>query len=72
MPYTLEQLNALQDAIAQGVKKVKYSDKEVEYRDLDEMRKTLALMKAELYPDRNNNGRRYVSFTRGTGRRRRC
>lgn len=72
--YTLEQYTALSDAIAQGVNKVKYSDKEVEYRSLDEMLRIKALMFAQLFPNsnKNNNARRYPSFTRGTTGRRRC
>lgn len=43
--FTKENINALEQAIAKGVKKVKYSDKEVEYRSLPEMIKTLQYMK---------------------------
>lgn len=32
-----EQLNAINEAIASGARKVKYNDKEIEYRTLDEM-----------------------------------
>lgn len=46
--YTQEQLTALQAAIAQGVKKVKYSDKEVEYRDLNEMLQLAGIMQEQL------------------------
>jgi hypothetical protein len=67
--YTLEQYTALSDAISQGVMKVKYFDKEVEYRSLDDMLRILALMKAQLFPNQNN-GRRYVSFSKGTGPKR--
>lgn len=35
--YTLEQYNALSEAIAMGAHKVKYQDKEVEYRGLKDM-----------------------------------
>ena len=35
--FTTEKLQALEEAIGEGVLKVKYSDKEVEYRSLDEM-----------------------------------
>jgi len=35
--YTLEQYNALTEAIAMGAHKVKYQDKEVEYRGLKDM-----------------------------------
>lgn len=35
--YTIEQYNALTEAIAMGAHKVKYQDKEVEYRSLKDM-----------------------------------
>ena len=34
---TQEQLDALDEAIASGAKKVKYQDKEVEYHSIDDM-----------------------------------
>jgi hypothetical protein len=37
MAWTTEQLAALEDAIAQGALRVRYADKEVEYRSLAEM-----------------------------------
>ncbi len=37
--YTFEQLNALEKAIGEGVLRVKYSDKEIEYRSMDELLK---------------------------------
>lgn len=46
--YTQEQYDALKAAIAQGAKKVKYADKEVEYRDLSEMMSLLQTMGGEL------------------------
>lgn len=46
--FTQENLTALENAIVEGVKKVKYSDKEVEYRSLDEMMRLRNLMKKEL------------------------
>jgi hypothetical protein len=63
MAYTLEQVSALQDAIAQGVMKVKYSDKEVEYRSLAEMQQILADMRAELGIGQKR--RRFASFSKG-------
>lgn len=48
MAYTSEQLSTLESAIAQGVTKVKYADKEVEYRSLDDMIRLRNLMRQEL------------------------
>ena len=46
--FTQEQLTALNQAIAAGTLKVKYTDKEVTYRSLDEMIKLRNLIKADL------------------------
>lgn len=46
--FTAEQLISLEAAIADGALKVKYSDKEVEYRSLDEMLKIRDMMRDEL------------------------
>jgi hypothetical protein len=48
MAWTLNDLNSLNSAIAQGAKKVKYADKEVEYRDLSDMLQLRDLMMREL------------------------
>lgn len=46
--FTQENLELLEQALVEGVKKVKYSDKEVEYRSVDEMIKLRNLIKKEL------------------------
>lgn len=43
--FTLEALQILEESIAEGVLKVKYTDKEVEYRSLTDMIKTRNLMR---------------------------
>lgn len=43
--FTFEDLTALEKAIAEGVRRVKYTDKEIEYRSIDEMMKARALMR---------------------------
>lgn len=48
MAYTQEQLDKLDEAISQGVTRVKYADKEVEYRSLSDMRQIRDLIKQEL------------------------
>lgn len=49
--YTIEQLRALETAIASGERRVKYNDKEVEYRSIDEMIKLISLMRQALCLD---------------------
>jgi hypothetical protein len=46
--WTQDQLDALEAAIAEGVQTVKYQDKEVTYRSLDEMIKVRSLMRKAL------------------------
>lgn len=48
MAWTLEQLTALEGAIAQGALRVRYSDKEVQYRSLGEMIQLRDMMRQEL------------------------
>lgn len=46
--FTQDQLTALEGAIAEGALRVKYSDKEVEYRSLEEMLKIRDMMRNAL------------------------
>jgi len=48
MGWTQTQLDALEDAISKGVRTVKYEDKEVEYRSLEDMLKLRDLMRRAL------------------------
>ena len=64
--YTQEQLDILNNAIAQGALTVKYADKEVTYRSLSEMMQIRKLMMDELNPPTtSNNGRKYAQFSNG-------
>lgn len=48
MAYSQADIEALEMAIASGAKKVKFSDRETEYRDLAEMKQILNDMKASV------------------------
>jgi hypothetical protein len=48
MTWTQEQLTALEEAISQGALRVRYSDKEVQYRSLTEMLQLRDMMRQEL------------------------
>lgn len=66
MAFTIEQYQALQAAIAEGALSVRYADKSVTYRSLDEMIRILKLMANDLGFDANNGGgRRFTSFSKG-------
>ena len=48
MPYTDEQLQALRNALANGVRRVRFGDREIEYRTVDELKAAIATAEAEL------------------------
>lgn len=60
--FTLSQYNALVSAIASGATRVKYSDKEVEYRSLAEMRALLNDMALDLGITQNAAPQRTVGL----------
>lgn len=60
MSFTQTQLDALTEAIAEGTFKVKYQDKEVTYRSLEEMIKLRELMRQELGIDGGAGPRRQI------------
>lgn len=63
MAYSSAQLQTLEDAIAQGVLEVKYADKTVTYRSLNEMFRIRDLMKADLGTTKVT--RKKAEFNRG-------
>jgi len=48
MAFTQQQIEILEKAIAQGTTRVKYQDREVTYRSLEEMMQILNMMKKAL------------------------
>lgn len=66
MAWIQSDIEALEKAIATGATRVKYADKEVEYRSLQEMLQTLDIIKKELgVTTSTNNNRKYGSFSKG-------
>jgi hypothetical protein len=61
--FTAEDLAALESAIAKGVKTVKYTDKEITYRSLDEMLKIRDMIRNCLGLNGNQRGLRRVAQT---------
>lgn len=63
MAYTQSDIDALKDAIKQGVRSVRYSDgRAVEYRDLDAMLQTLQIMQNEVNPSATAARCTYASY----------
>ena len=48
MPYTEQQLQALRDALASGVRRVRFADREMEFRDVAELKQAIATAEAEV------------------------
>jgi len=61
--FTIDDYNALKLAIASGEKRVKYSDKETEYRSLAEMLAILRMMETDLGVCNSGIGRRTYAVT---------
>ena len=63
--FTEQQYKTLCAAIAQGALRVKYGDKEVDYRDLDDMLRTKSLMETALGFNKKAKRRKFLSFLKG-------
>jgi len=48
MAYTIEQLNALESALARGERRVTFADKTVEYRSVDELKAAIREIKRDM------------------------
>jgi len=62
--WTTDNLTALNEAIAQGARRVKYGDKEVEYMTLNEMLKAKSVIEKALGIGKVKT-RKFASFTKG-------
>jgi phage terminase small subunit len=63
--YTLEQVQALEAALAQGVQTVEYDNQRITYRSASEMRRQLAEMKRSLGLTPRRDRRAIAEFDRG-------
>lgn len=65
---TQAQLTALEEAYAQGVRRVRYGDRDVEYRSLEDMAALIRQFRAELGTPVTGAGLRFipVSYDKGT------
>lgn len=67
-PFTVEALEAIEGAILQGVQTVKYTDKEVTYRSLNEMMRIRDLLRKKLGMAAANGEQGFFGGTRKVGR----
>jgi hypothetical protein len=51
MAYTEQQIQALRDALANGVRRVRFGDREIEYRTIDELKAAILAAETELAKD---------------------
>jgi hypothetical protein len=66
MAWTQAQLNALNNAIANGNTKVKYADREISYRSLEEMLRLRAIMMDDLnLPGTTRNAFKKFGYSKG-------
>ncbi|MER2534211.1 MAG: hypothetical protein ABTQ31_03500 [Rhizobiaceae bacterium] len=67
MPYSNEQLLALQKALATGEKRVSFGDKTVEYRSVDEIQAAIREVEASLARAAGARRTRQIRVTTGKG-----
>lgn len=67
MAWTQTDADKLKAAIATGALRVRYADRDVTYRSLDEMRQTLALIQGEVDADAGVKRTRVVRFQTDKG-----
>ena len=65
MAFTQTQLDALEEAIASGAMRVKYADKEVEYRSMSDMLRLRDVMRRALGLATSASGRIYAETSKG-------
>lgn len=46
--YTEQQLQALRDALANGMRRVRFADREIEYRSVEELKAAIAVAEADV------------------------
>jgi hypothetical protein len=67
MAWTTTDRDALKKAIAQGAQRVRFADRDVEYRSLEEMRQVLAMIEADINTAAGVRRVRQVRFYSGGG-----
>ncbi len=65
MAWTQAQLDALDSAIAEGALTVKYQDKSITYRSLEEMLRVRNMMAESMNVSSGNQSRRVAEFSKG-------
>ena len=67
MAYTEEQLQALRNALANGVRRVRFGDREIEYRSIEELKSAIAAAEAEIAQASTTPPTRHIRVYTGKG-----
>jgi len=67
MPYTEQQLQALRDALASGVRRARFADREMEFRDVAELKQAIVTAEAELAKSAGTPIVRQIRVSTGKG-----
>jgi hypothetical protein len=67
MPYSDEQLQVLRDALANGVRRVRFGDREIEYRTVDELKAAIVTAEADIARNNGNPTVRQIRISTNKG-----
>lgn len=67
MPYTEQQLQALRDALANGVRRVRFGEREIEYRTVDELKAAIIAAETDVAKSSGNLPVRHIRISTGKG-----
>jgi len=65
--YTEQQLQTLRDALANGVRRVRFGDREIEYRTVDELKQAIAAAEADVAKSSGAGPVRQIRVQTGKG-----
>jgi hypothetical protein len=67
MAYTEQQVQALRDALANGVRRVRFGDREIEYRTIDELKAAILAAETELARNTGKPFTRHILISTNKG-----
>jgi hypothetical protein len=67
MAYTEQQLQALRDGLANGVRRVRFGDREIEYRTIDELKAAIVAAEADIAKTGGQRIVRQIRVSTGKG-----
>jgi hypothetical protein len=67
MPFTDAQIQTLRDALASGVRRVKFGDRELEFRSAEELKIAIAAAEADIAKNSGNRTVRQIRISTQKG-----